>query len=333
VTLTTSTTTATIDWMLDPEVEETNVQASLLMTRGIALMDQPEREAAEEALRCFDEALAMRRTLPYQDVPLLRFGLAACLLNRADALARLATGDTLDTLLDAYDESIDVARELPMGEDPRYPRRLAIAHQNRGLALQQHGRAEAAIAAFSGALAVLDREESAAISDLAQLQGAVLMNRANARLAYGDPDGVEDAIRAATLVADSEASDLTAASVGLGARHLLCRVAAGRMPAPGPDGSTPETIHELTDTIDGGLALVRAWEQAGESRFRPLAQDLFRFGARVYAIYQPQFLEEFIAEQVDPAQSSQAFVESDEIQSAASEALAVVRELLKNTEA
>jgi tetratricopeptide (TPR) repeat protein len=319
--------------MLDPGTDDTNAQASRLMQRGIDLMDEDGREAVEEALRCFDQALAMRRTLPYQEVPLLRFGLAACLLNRADALARLSDGDTLDTLLDAYDESIDVARELPMDEDPRYPRRLAIAHQNRGLALQRHGRTEAAIAAFSGALAVLEREESAAIADLACLQGAVLMNRANARLAYGEPDvaaAFADASRAAALVAAAEGDDVSAASIGLGSRHLLCRLSAGQMPAAGDDGAIPEAIHQLTDTIDDALALVRAWEQRGDARFRPIAYDLFRFGVRVYAIYQPQFVEEFILDQLDPAQSSPAFVESEEIQSAAQEAQALMQGLLSN---
>lgn len=317
--------------MLDPDVDGPNDQASLLMQRGIALMEQNSLEATEDALRCFDEALALRRALPYQEVPLLRFGLAACLLNRADALARLATGDTLDTLLDAYDESIEVVRELPMDEDPRYPRRLAIAHQNRGLVLQQHGRVEAAIAAFTGALAVLEREGSQAISDLASLQGAVLMNRANARLAYGAPEmaepALEDIHRAMTLAAASESDDLTAASIGLGARHLRCRAAAGQMPEARADGTVPDAIHELTDTIDEALGLVRQWEQRGESRFRPIAYDLFRFGVRVYAIYQPQFVEEFIADQLDPTQSSVAFVESEEIQSAALEAQTLLLEV------
>lgn len=317
--------------MLDPEVDARNNEASELMKRGLALMEQDDPEAVTEAVRCFDEALALRRALPYQEVPLLRFGLAACLLNRADALARLATGDTLDALLDAYDESIDIARELPMADDPRYPRRLAIAHQNRGLTLQRHGRSEAAIAAFSGALAVLEREDSQAIEDLAQLQGAMLMNRANARLAYGKPEMTEpafdDITRALALAVDTEAEDLTAASIGLGARHLLCRLAAGQMPAAGADGTIPEQIHELTDTIDEALALVRTWEQRGEPRFRPIAYDLFRFGARVYAIYQPQFVDEFIADQLDPSQSSPAFVESDEIQAAAEEIRGLMRGL------
>lgn len=301
----------------------------MLMKRGIALMDEGTREATEDALRHFDEALAMRRTLPYEDDALLRFGLAACLLNRADALARLASGATLDTLLDAYDEAIEVARPLPMKEDPRYPRRLAIAYQNRGLALHAHGRLEAAIPAFATALTVLEREESQAIPDLAYLQAAVLMNLANARLAYGGPEAevqvFTDAARAGALMAMSEANELAAASVGLGARHLMCRASADRMPPANGDGTIPEVVHVITDIVDEALALVRVWEQRGEPRFRPIAHDLLRFGARVYAIYQPQFLEEFVGEQLDPAGSSAAFVESEEMQAAAHDVLTLVR--------
>ena len=55
-------------------------------------------------------------------------------------------------------------------------------------------------------------------------------------------------------------------------------------------------VHDATDLADEGLALVREWERRGVGRFRKLASDLFRFGARVYAHYQPHFLEEFLRE-------------------------------------
>ncbi len=58
---------------------------------------------------------------------------------------------------------------------------------------------------------------------------------------------------------------------------------------------------------------------AGVDRFRNLASDLFRFGARVYAYYQPHFLHEFLSEQLDPRQSAHAYVRSREMQDAARE--------------
>ena len=66
------------------------------------------------------------------------------------------------------------------------------------------------------------------------------------------------------------------------------------------DWSPPELIEEATDAVDEGLALARHWEQRGESGFRALAEDLFRFGCRVYQAGQPQFLAEFILESLDP---------------------------------
>jgi hypothetical protein len=121
-----------------------------------------------------------------------------------------------------------------------------------------------------------------------------------------------------------EAADVLAAMAGLRARHILCRLCANRLSQAGGAAEMPEDVHEATDAVDEGLALVRSWEQRGVDAFRPIAFDLFRFGARVYARYQPQFLDEFIAENMDPALSSAGYVESPEMQLAAHEALRLV---------
>src|SRR5262249_17419924 len=84
-------------------------------------------------------------------------------------------------------------------------------------------------------------------------------------------------------------------------------------------GDMPDDVHEGTDMVDDGLSLVRHWERRGVSRFRKLASDLFRFGGRVYARYQPHFVDEFIRDNIDPRQSSPASVESVEISAAARE--------------
>ena len=78
-------------------------------------------------------------------------------------------------------------------------------------------------------------------------------------------------------------------------------------------------VHDATDLADEGLDLVRKWERRGIDRFRNLASDLFRFGARVCAHYQPHFLNEFISEQLDPEQSSHSYVQSREMQEGARE--------------
>jgi hypothetical protein len=81
----------------------------------------------------------------------------------------------------------------------------------------------------------------------------------------------------------------------------------------------PDDVHEATDAVDDGLALIRRWEQKGVAGFRMLAADLFRFGSRVYLIYQPQFLQEFLDENLDPAASSAGYVEDKDIRAAAQE--------------
>jgi hypothetical protein len=311
----------------EAEIELINQQASTLMKRGIALMEEPRREAAIDALHCFDEALALRREIPAGHSPLQGYLLAACLLNRADALVRLNDAAPLAAALDSYDEAIDVLGTLPMDEDPLYPRRLAIGCQNRGLALQVRGLegdAAAAAEAFNDAIAILDLEHSAAIPDRDYLRTVVWLNLANLRAAEDAPDAHiearEGAVRALGYAGDMEAADVFAAMAGLRARHILCRLCASRLSQAGDAAEMPEDVHEATDAVDDGLALVRSWERRGVDAFRDIALDLFRFGARVYARYQPQFLNEFIAENTDPASSSAGYVDDPQMRAAAHEA-------------
>jgi tetratricopeptide (TPR) repeat protein len=310
------------------EVHAINAQASVLMKRGIRLLNETQPEAISEALDCFDRALELRRGLPIDSDPVLGYGLAACWLNRADALVRLGDPAQFPAALRAYDEGIGVMRGLPLGDDARFPRRLAMAHQNRGLALHTQGRSGAAeaIVAFTDAIAILDREEAALIPDRQYLLAVVWTNLANAHASEANAQSEslarEAAQRAIALVTDLEGDDKDAAEVGLKARHVLCHTIAGRLSqATSSQEPMPDDVHQATDAVDEGLTLARRWEQKGVARFRGVAYDLFRFGARVYAKYQPQFLNEFVLENMDPGRSSSEYVGSAEMRSAAQEAL------------
>jgi hypothetical protein len=304
-----------------------NAEASTLMKQGIQRLEDGDRTAIVEALSCFDRALELRRGLPVHDDPLLRYGLAACLLNRADALVRLGDADRVVDALDAFDEGIDVLRTLPPTADPRFPRRLAMACHNRGLALQAMGRPVAEpIAAFTEALTILDAENAEGIADRQYLLAVVWTNLATARVfentTQSEALARDAARRAMALVAGAEAVDGAAAEVGLKARHVLCQTIAARLSQPvTADGTMPDDVHDATDVADEGLDLVRQWEKKGVVRFRAIGFDLFRFGARVYAIYQPQFLNEFVLENLDPNRSSAEYVGSAEMRAAAQEAL------------
>jgi len=104
--------------------------------------------------------------------------------------------------------------------------------------------------------------------------------------------------RALTLVEAREHDDAAAAEAGLNARHVLCQILGRRLSGQAQSKPVMAEVHDATDLADEGLDLVRAWQQRGVERFRNLATDLFRFGARVYAHYQPHFLHEFVSEQL-----------------------------------
>jgi tetratricopeptide (TPR) repeat protein len=308
------------------EVEAIDTRASVLMKQGIRLLGDTS-PAVADALACFDQALALRQQLPTASNPALRYGLAACWLNRAEALLRLTDGERIPIALQALDEAIGLLRELPLGEDARFPRRLAIAHQNRGLTLLAQGpqALAAAIAAFEEAIALLDHEQAGQIADRRYLLATVWVNLANARISEhsidSEPTARAAAVRALALVADSEQGDADAAEVGLKARHLRCQAIARRLARPAEAvAAMSAAVHEATDSVDDGLALVRRWERQGVTRFRGVAHDLFRFGVRVYGLYQPQFLDEFIREHSDPRHSSAAYVESADMRAALQEA-------------
>ena len=306
--------------------------ASALMKRGLRCLGDDQVDGVAQALDCFDRALDLRRRLPLDEVPVFRYDLAACLLNRADALVRLGGGARIAAALQAFDEAIAWLRSLPLDEDARYPRRLAIAYQNRGMALEAWTRVSdrvegerrveggSAVASFAEAIDVLQRY-GARVADRDYMLGAIWMNLANTRIAEATDDAraaARDAARQAiALVQRLETEDAAAAEVGLKARHVLCRALAVdglvRAAAGAPVG---DDVHEATDLVDEALSLVRAWEQREVTGFRLIARDMFRFGAYVYARRQPQFFHEFVRDHLDPARWPRAYLESPEIRSA-----------------
>ncbi len=311
--------------ILDPEqIEAVDAQASSFMKEGMRLAQSGNDV---DALPYFDRALDLRQQLP-TELPIHAYGLAACWLNRGEALTRLGPAHYA-TALRSYDQALSLLRPLPLGGDERFPRRLAIAHQNRALVLAAQNPAETteAIAALEDAHAVLDRAEAMGAAERDYLRAVVSMNLANIHLSKvtvaSDLAAQEAARRALALVHVLEREDDWAAEVGLKARHVLCHIAARRLSAQAESETLPPGLEEVTDLADEGLGLVRKWEHRGVHRFRDLASDLFRFGGRVYAQYQPHFLEEFLSEQLDP-HSVDSYVQSPEIQDAAREIVSLL---------
>lgn len=298
-----------------PSHEQIDAQASEWMKRGITRMADNGREAIDEALRYFDSAIELRNQLPIDEAPLYRYGLAACWLNRAEARMRLDDPSQFSIALRDCEQGIQLLRGLSLDQDARFPRRLVIALQNRGLLLFAQRRIAEGIDAFGDAIDCLVSDSAQAIPDRRYLLGAAYLNLALANAEAADPVSESAANDAATkamnLAIPTEANDPASAEIGIKARHLLCRLLTARL-----GSATSEEVHQSSDLADDALSLVQLWEKRGITRFRGLAYDLFRFGARLYGTYQPHFLNEFIRDQIDPARSSQDYVESPEVRAA-----------------
>ena len=313
------------------DVLEIDRQASVWMKRGMALARDGAAPALEEALACFQEAIALRGRIPLDTFPAYRYGLAACWLNRGEALAALGGAQRLERAIEAYDIALSLLVQLPIEHDPRVRRRLAIAWQNKGLALQAQGHIDepdgGALQAFQRATDLID-DEAVLIDDRDYMRAAICTNLANAFLAIDDGDAATTARglahRVIELTANRTEDSLDLSVVAITARHVLCqaitRLLIVRDNAASRD-FVRELVNEATDAVDDGLSIARRWEQRGVDRLRGLAYDLVRFGARVYATYQPQFLSEFVQENFDPARSLWHYVCSVEMRAAAIDSL------------
>jgi len=229
------------------EIEATDARASFCMHEGIRLTQSGNDM---EALRYFDCALELRRRLP-TEMPMHAYGLAACWLNGAEALTRL--GSANHTLaLRAFDEALVLLCLLPLGDDTRFSKRLAIAYQNRALVLaaQNPPATAGAIADLINAIAVLDGAVAMDASERDYLLAVVGMNLANIHASQGtmvsDLAAWEAARRALALVKALEYEDAAAAEAGLKARHVLCHLAARRLAVQ---------AESMTDSLQLAMAL------------------------------------------------------------------------------
>lgn len=289
--------------MTDAEIEAINAKASTLMHLGMELLAERRPGAAVEAIECFDRALDARREIPTEGRPFQAYLLAACWLNRADALMQMQDPGRIPAALHSYDEGLALLSELSLDDDARFVRRMAVGHQNRGLALVA-GRADdvtPALDAFDAALSLLESATAATLPDRDYLLAGVWTNIAIAQLKASQPDAElrarTGALRAIGLVESTEAVDLDAAEVGLKARHALCQALTSGAEATIVESQTPpDALSEALEHAEAGLRLAARWGERGDQRFWPLAHSLYAFGSAVYTQFQPQFADEFARE-------------------------------------
>lgn len=281
--------------------EARNELASQWMKRGIALLHQNTTDSLTEALRYFDRAIAVRQTLPISENAWYRYVLAAGWMNRADALTRLGTRSNLTEALRSYEKALVLLQTLVPASNPLFPRRLALAWMNRGVTLQAQGSPDglrAALTSFERAISILRHAAEADPSLLA----SALTNYGNVLLQVSPSQflqGKTSANEALALLAGLEEEQIVAAEVGLKARHALCRALALQLTETSASPASSQLVEEATDAVEDGLKLAHSWEAQGNKRLRGLSLELFRFGARIYQLHQPQFLAEFVLEQLD----------------------------------
>jgi len=312
--------------MDDPEIR--NSRASRWMKRGIALLNQNTAASLSESLRWFEGAIQLRRSLPLPENSWYRYVLAAGWMNRGDALTRLGSQENLAEAVRSYDHALTLLRTLDLQSNSPFRQRLALAWMNRGITLQGQGSPaslRAALASFDETIALLRDPRANDGAEYHLILGCALTNRSNLLLWVAPPSpsrSRESAAEALALVREREEGELLAAETGLKARHILCQAIALQLADRATTIATEDLVAAATDAIEDGLALARHWEARGERRFRDLAAELFRFGARTYQMHQSHFLTEFVLANLDPLHSRDAFPTNPEMHSSADEAIA-----------
>ena len=310
------------------QAEVRNAQASDWMKRGIALLKENTTVSLTASLRWFEGAIELRRALPLNENSWYRYVLAAGWMNRGDALTRLGSAENFAEAVHSYDEALALLQTLELESNPLFCQRLALAWTNRGITLQEQGTsvgARAALESFDEAIAVLRNPLARECAVARPVLASALANRGNALLRIEPPSAVaarESAEQALALTAGDEERDLLAAETGLKARHILCRAVAAQLVDRTGTIAAEDLVAAATDAVDDGMKLARYWEARGERRFRDLARDLFRFGARAYQMHQSHFLTEFLLENLDPCHSHDAFPVDPGMHTAAKEAIA-----------
>jgi tetratricopeptide (TPR) repeat protein len=282
---------------------------------------------AAEAVRAYDEAIALLRRDPARGIEIRR-QLGVAWMNRGNALQKLSWEGTpesaranLGAAASAYEESIALFRSLPL-DVPLHRNHLGAACMNRGHALLAANDLPAAIAAFEEAvdhLGHLPLAENPAYQ--LNLAGA-RVNLAHCRLGHASLQARAEAKASLDLVDVFASERLEFAEMSLRARRALV-MALGELLVTAESARQPtaELASEVSDAIDDGLALARTWEARGARHLRPLAGRLFRLGTHFYRMYQPHFLAEFVLENLAPGEAGEGFADDAEFRAIAADSL------------
>jgi tetratricopeptide (TPR) repeat protein len=309
--------------------DDRNAVAKVWMKRGIALLSANDATALPEALNCFEQALAIRRELPFEASAWYRWLLTACWMNRGDVLTRLGKPADLTAAVKSFDEAIFHLQKLPLEEDSQYRGRLALAWMNRSLALRAQATPEslhAALLSLDHGKTVIEESVTKGLPVNTALLPILIINRAALLLEASPPrmlEAMQEAEEALTLCQPTEHLNLQAGEIGLKARHIFCRAVALLLETSSVDTTRADDwIMQATDKVDEAMQLTATWENQKEAGpFHALRHELFRYGCNLLLAYQPHFMAEFLLDVLDPEQGSPLLAKADDLYQTGLEAL------------
>ena len=225
-------------------------------------------------------------------------------MNRGNALQKIASTAALRDAVRSYDQAIVVFQTLPLDAEPALRNHLGAAWLNRGHALMTTAE-PSAVDSFEQAIMHLEKLPLEADPHYQLNLAGAWTNLAHALLAPASLPARERARTAAhsalgVLTHVERAHDAFAA-MSLRARRALV-MALGDLLSAAEKARQPiaNLASEATDAIDDGLAIAREFEARDVTQLRSLAVRLFRMGAQLYSVHQPQFLGEFVLENLGP---------------------------------
>jgi len=318
----------------NPATEALLETAKTCMQQGIDLLSTEKDGAAQEALVCFDKALAAGRQLPWETNEKFRWLVTACWMNRGELLSHVEEASALTESVRSFDEAITCLEGLPYATTEQYHGTLVMAWLSRSHALRSMANPDS----LKDALLSLGRAEEVrkkgpAAADMG-LRASIMINRAALQLEFSPPNALEalqEADALIELVLPDEDKQPVAAELGLKGRHLFCRAVDTLLQAGTVDPEQAEEwVMRTTDRIEEALQLTGRWREQNQTpAFEMLQIEFFRFGCHLYLVSQPHFLAEFVLDVVDPERASPMHADAREVREAGLEVLGRASQVLK----
>jgi hypothetical protein len=268
---------------------------------GCALLAGQSSDSFGEALDALDRGVDLLGKLPFESNSRYRHNVAAAWMNRADAFARIDTRSSRINALESYGRAIETAAGLPLDEKPSFRILLASCWINSGNLHQRLLRIQEATNAYESAVAALGILPSSGHRMACHHAATAWINWGEALLSAGaarrPEDAVESAQRALGLIEGRNLGSPVDAKLSLRALRVMAR-GLETLTRPG-NVSGAEGIARLTDLAEYGLDLAFGGHEVDPGFFDPFILWFFSFGGRIYGLYQPQFLAEFLDESLN----------------------------------